>query len=258
MTDFTLGDLHVSVSEHVAQLEIRRPPHNYFDVPLISDIATALERLDAEPDCRASVLCAEGKSFCAGADFRVPEKLFQPIGPSELYAHAVRLFAIRKPLIAAIQGAAIGGGLGLALAADFRIACPEARFSANFVKLGTHAGFGITHVLPALIGHQRASLMLYTGRRLTGSEALAWGLVDALVDPPGVRRAARALALEIAANAPLAVVATKATLRAGLAEAVRRQTEVEDYKQKWLFATEDHREGVAAVAERRPGRFLGR
>jgi enoyl-CoA hydratase/carnithine racemase len=258
MSDFLVGDLRVRLADHVAEVEIRRPPHNYFDATLIADLAGVLERLDADPECRVVLLCAEGKSFCAGADFSKPQIYDPQEGTAKLYASAVRLFAARKPIVAAIQGAAIGGGLGLALAADFRVACPEARFAANFVKLGTHAGFGITHTLPALIGRQRASLMLLSGRRLGGAEALEWGLVDALAEQGAVRGAARGLALEIAANAPLAVVATRDTLRAGLAEAVRLQTLLENDKQTRLFDTADHREGVAAVAERRPGRFSGR
>jgi enoyl-CoA hydratase/carnithine racemase len=258
MSDFELGDLRVVLVDHVAQVEICRPPHNYFDATLIADLATVLERLDADAGSRVSLLCAAGKSFCAGADFSSPQIYDQHEGTAKLYANAVRLFAVRKPIVAAIEGAAIGGGLGLALVADFRVACPEARFSTNFVKLGTHAGFGITHTLPALIGRQRASLMLLTGRRLGGAEALEWGLVDALAERPEVRNEARKLALEIAANAPLAVVATRETLRAGLAEAVRLQTGLENDKQTRLFDTEDHREGVAAVAQRRPGRFSGR
>ncbi len=258
MSDFDLGDVRVTLSDGVAQVELHRPPHNFFDATLIGDLATALERLDTDLDCRVTLLCAEGKSFCAGADFSRPQIYDKQEGTAKLYANAVRLFAVRKPVVAAIEGAAIGGGLGLALAADFRVACPEARFSANFVKLGTHAGFGITHTLPALIGRQRASLMLLTGRRLTGTEAFEWGLVDAVVDRTGVRTAARNLALEMAANAPLAVVATRATIRGDLAEAVRLQTEIEFHKQNSLFDTEDHKEGVAAVAQRRPGKFLGR
>lgn len=257
MINFELGDLQVTVSEFVAQVEICRPPHNYFDVPLIADLATVLERLDGMDECRATVLCSQGKSFCAGADFSKPQIYDREAGTTQLYANAVRLFGVHKPIIAAVQGAAIGGGTGLALAADFRVGCPETRFATNFVKLGTHAGFGITHTLPRLIGPQRASLMLYTGRRVNGDEAYAWGLLDELVAQDEVRDVARALAREIAANAPLAVVATKDTLRSGLADAVRLQTEIEDHKQRELFETFDHQEGVQAVAQRRPGRFIG-
>lgn len=257
MNDFDVGNLKITIADFVAQVEIRRPPHNYFDVPLVADLATVLEELDEREDCRVTVLCSEGKSFCAGADFSKPQIYEKDAGTTQLYANAVRLFSVHKPIIAAVQGAAIGGGVGLALVADFRVGCPEARFSTNFVKLGTHAGFGITHTLPRLIGPQRASLMLYTGRRINGDEAYEWGLLDELVSQDEVREVAMALAREIAANAPLAVVATKDTLRSGLAEAVRIQTGIEDHKQRELFETFDHQEGVAAVAQRRPGRFIG-
>ena len=133
-------------------------------------------------------------------------------GINPLYVEAVRLFSAKKPIVAAVQGAAVGAGLGLALVADFRVAAPEARFTANFVKLGFHPGFGITHTLPRLIGEQRAALMCLTGRRIKASEALAWGLVDELAPLDELRAAALRLAREIAENAPLAVQSTRATL----------------------------------------------
>jgi enoyl-CoA hydratase/carnithine racemase len=100
--------------------------------------------------------------------------------------------------------------------------------------------------------------MFLTGRRITGEEALAWGLADVLVEPERLREAAIKLAAEIAENAPLAVNSTRATVRRGLAEAVQAQTDIEFVEQDWLMRTEDHREGIKAVAERRPGRFIGK
>jgi enoyl-CoA hydratase/carnithine racemase len=176
-------------------------------------------------------------------------------GISPLYEQAVRLFSTKKPIVAAIQGAAVGAGLGLALVADFRIVAPEARFAANFVKLGFHPGFGITHTLPRVIGTQKAQLMCLTGRRVKGEEALAWGLADEMVPLDELRAAALALAAEIAEAAPLAVVSTRATLRAGLAEAVRTATDHELIEQTWLRATNDFAEGVRSVNERRVGQF---
>src|SRR6202043_3660302 len=104
----------------------------------------------------ASVLAAAGKSFCAGADLASPEGVGGSglAGVSPLYYQAVRLFAVKKPIVATVQGAAVGAGLGLALVADFRVVAPEARFASNFVKLGFHPGFGITYTLPRLIGQQ--------------------------------------------------------------------------------------------------------
>jgi enoyl-CoA hydratase/carnithine racemase len=261
MTQPRYGDASVSIDNYVATVEIHRPPHNYFDVQLIRDLASAFNDLDADPACRAIVLAAEGKSFCAGANFasRNPTGATdRNQGGNPLYAEGVRLFSCKTPVIAAVQGAAIGGGLGLALVADFRVVTAEARFAANFVKIGIHPGFGLTHTLPRLIGHQKASLMFLTGRRIGGEDAVAIGLADVLAEPENLRATAVGLAREIAENAPLAVLSTRATGRQGLADAVKRQTDHEFIEQARLMKTEDHREGIKAVAERRPGRFVGR
>ena len=261
MTDLQYGEVSVALDQHIAQVEIHRPPHNYFDHQLIRDLADAFEALDREPACRALVLASEGKSFCAGADFSrtaAPEDNEISSGnASRLYEQAVRLFACAKPVIAAVQGAAVGGGLGLALVADFRVVSPETRFGANFVKLGIHPGFGLTCTLPRLIGIQRASLMFYTGRRIRGEEALAWGLADVLAPAGRLRDEATKLALEISEGAPLAVRSTRATMRRGLADAVKTQTDHEFAEQSRLALTADHQEGIRAVNERRPGSFQG-
>lgn len=245
-------DVGVEIVGHVAVVEMRRPPYNFFDVELMNALGQIFEDIDMDVSLRAIVLAAQGTAFCAGADFSTPG------GSSrDVYPAAARLFATRKPIIASIQGATVGGGLGLALVADFRVAAPEARFVANFVKLGIHPGFGLTHTLPRLIGVQKASLLLYTGRRLNGEQALAWGLVDELVNKSELHAAALKLAGEIAEAAPLAVVSTRATLRQGLCDAYLSQVRHESDEQTWLLATADAREGIAAVAERRPGRFIG-
>jgi enoyl-CoA hydratase/carnithine racemase len=170
----------------------------------------------------------------------------------------VRLFGSRKPIIGAIHGAAVGGGLGLALVPDFRVTCPEARFCANFTRLGFHPGFGLTVTLPELIGTANAAMMFYTSRRITGDEALRVGLADILVPQAEVRAAAQKLAAEIAENAPLGVAATRATLRAGLAERVRAATAHELAEQTRLRATTDFKEGVRAMAERRVPNFVAK
>jgi len=254
------GEVAVARDGNVAVLTIDRPPHNHVTVDLMRDLADALDHIDAEPQLRVSVLTSAGKSFCAGADLTAPSGLANPNatqGINALYIEAVRLFSVRKPIVAAIQGAAVGAGLGLALVADFRVAAPEARFSANFVKLGFHPGFGITHTLPRIVGEQHAALMCLTGRRIKADEALAWGLVDELVPLGELRDAALKLAREIAEAAPLAVQATRATLRTELAERVKAQTDHEFEEQSALRKTADFAEGVRAVAERRPGRFTG-
>jgi enoyl-CoA hydratase/carnithine racemase len=259
-------DFNVTMEGHVAVCEIRRPPHNFFDYQLINTIADTFEALDKDNDCRAIVLCAAGKSFCAGANFGSAEKLDAdgnaPGTPNRgelghLYVHAARLFATAKPIIGAIHGAAVGGGLGLAMVPDFRVTCPEARFSANFTRLGIHPGFGLTVTLPRLIGHQKAAFVFATARRFKGDEAVEMGLADILVAQDAVRAKAIELAAEIAVNSPHAVQSTRKTLRAGLVEAVRAQTDIELHEQTWLRKTNDFKEGVAAVSERRLPNFTG-
>lgn len=263
MTTFT--DIAVTTSGHVATVEIKRPPHNFFDMSLIKQIADAFESFDKDVEIRAVVLCAEGKSFCAGANFGDGSKLdAKGNRPNEnqmgghLYQEAVRLFRTKKPIVGAIQGPAIGGGLGLALVPDFRVAAPEARFAANFTRLGFHPGFGLTHTLPALIGQQQANLMFYTGRRLNGEEAVQIGLADVLAPLAEVRATAQALAKDISESAPLAVMETRATVRAGLADRVKAATDHELKVQSELRQTEDFKEGVRAVNERRVANFKGR
>lgn len=259
----TYKDIGTSVTDRVGMIEIRKPPNNFFDVALIHQIADAAEAFDADPEIRAVLLCAEGKAFCAGADFssRPDTGLVTEEGgkiTKHLYKEAIRLFRTRKPIVAAIQGPAIGGGLGLALVADFRITCSEARFSANFTRLGFHPGFGLTATLPRLVGQQKAAMIFYTGRRLNGEEATAIGLADQLVPISDVRSTAQALAAEIAVSAPLALQSTRETLRRGLADAIEAATERELVEQEWQRRTADFKEGVAAMAARRPPEFQGR
>jgi enoyl-CoA hydratase/carnithine racemase len=260
MSNAKYGDVSVLQEQYVAIVEIHRPPHNYFDVQLFRDIAGAFRDLENESACRAIVLASEGKSFCAGTDFgkAVEEVGEGPSRAEKLYSAGVELFTFTKPIVAAIQGAAVGGGLGFALLADFRVVSPEARFAANFVKLGIHPGFGLTYTLPRLVGLQRANLMFYTGRRISGGEAVAWGLADLLAPADQLRQQAVLLASEIAENAPLAVQSTRATMRRGFLENVQAHLAHELFEQTRLRQTEDHREGLRAVAERRPGQFTGR
>ena len=261
-------DIGVEQAGHVALIEIRRPPNNFFDIALIQEIAGALETLDEDVNCRAVVLAAQGKAFYAGANFgdgstlnkdgQRTGELNREKAVQHLYLEGNRLFRTKKPIIAAVHGAAVGGGLGLAMVADFRVACPETRFSANFTRLGFHPGFGLTVTLPLVIGPTKAALMFYTSRRVHGDEAYAMGLADVLVPHDQVRSAAMALAAEIAENSPLGLVATRATMRADLADRVRQATEHELKEQTWLRKTDDFKEGIKATAERRLPNFLGR
>lgn len=264
--DQRIGDIQLRLSGSLAQLTIDRPPSNAVNVDLLRDLADTLEKLDRDGVRRAVVLTAAGRVFSSGADLSGrteasrQEAAASPAAQqdSPLYEQAIRLFSTELPIIAAVQGAAVGAGLGLTLIADFRIAAPEARFSANFTRLGFHPGFGLTYTLPRLIGQQNAARMFLTGDRFDAQTALGMGLVDEVVPAGGLLARAHALASSIAQNAPLAVRATRRTLRRDLAEAVRAQTRHEFTEQAWLMQTEDFREGVRAVSERRPGDFRGR
>jgi 2-(1,2-epoxy-1,2-dihydrophenyl)acetyl-CoA isomerase len=246
----------VPSDDHVATLEFNRPPSNFFSVSLISQIADACEELAAGSQTRAIVLCSAGKVFCAGADFASGPQL-SDAGGLHLYDEAQRLFEQPLPIVAAVQGSAIGGGLGLAMAADFRVASPLARFAANFALLGIHQGFALSVTLSAAVGQQAALGLLFTGRRVPGDEAVTLGLADALAEPGEERDVAHALAARIAAAAPLAVRSIRATMRSGLAAQVRAAMERERTEQDRLMQTADWSEGLAAVRDRRPASFTG-
>lgn len=257
------GDVAVTLEALVATVEIQRPPNNLLDIDLLRALATAFETLDNAAECRAIVLASVGKHFCAGAHFRylqgeAEQQTWAAEAGNPLYAEMARLHACCKPVVGAIQGAAIGGGFGLALVPDFRVLCLETRFAANFTKLGFHPGSGLTSLLPRLIGWQRATLLCSTARPIGGEEAFAWGLGEVLTEQSNLRAAAVELAREIAANAPLAVQSVQATMRTGLVAEIKAATAREYREQHWLRQTEDHKEGLRAVAERRPGRFVGR
>jgi len=248
MTD-RIGDIHISRDGFVATVTIDKPPINAVSVELMRDLADALEMLDKDGVTRAVVLATTGKVFCSGADLSnrtsegpIPERSINP-----LYNQAVRLFSTELPIVAAIQGAAVG-----------RVASPAAKFAANFTKLGFHPGFGLTHTLPRVVGRHNAERMFLTGLRYEAEAAMWMGLVDQMAPPEHLLKAAQDMAAELAENAPLAMRSTRKTLRADLAAAVRAATDHEFSEQQWLMKTDDFKEGVRAVSERRPGDFKGR
>jgi 2-(1,2-epoxy-1,2-dihydrophenyl)acetyl-CoA isomerase len=242
-----------SADSQVYLVGLHRPPNNFFDTALLGALADAYEQLASDTPCRAIVLHSEGRHFCAGLDFA--QNKDQDI--AALYHHALRLFAAPLPVVAAVQGGAIGGGLGLALSADFRVATPASRFSANFSRLGFHHGFALTVTLPRLVGEQRAADLLYTGRRVDGAEAHALGLCDQLVDPTELLPAATAYASVLASSGPLAIRSIRATLRRGLVDRLRLAMEHECAEQERLRGSSDFAEGIAASAARREPRFRG-
>ena len=253
--------LRTEIQDHIGTIRFSCPPYNHVSVELLQAMAAQILALDEVDDCRVVILRSEGKVFCAGADFNEGGDFAADDDDAAvlgLYAQAARLYSNRKPIIAIVQGAAIGAGLGLALVADFRIGSEQSRFAANFVKLGFHAGFGISTRLPEIVGQQNAARMLLTGERVAGATALDWGLIDILAATEHLEQSAVNFARQIAENAPLAVEATRATLRADVANRVQLATSYEAAVQSRLKKTEDFAEGVQAVAQRRPGQFKRR
>ncbi|MBK9072833.1 MAG: enoyl-CoA hydratase/isomerase family protein [Myxococcales bacterium] len=224
-------------------------------------VATALARADAE--LRALVVTGEGGFFSAGADFRsnIQRDDASRISAERsalMYEPFLSLLDLEVPTIAACNGHAVGGGFGLALACDLRIGAQDAKFGANFVKLGIHPGMAITYLLPQLIGGARAAELLFTGRLLDGRAAEAMGVLGQAVPASEVLPTALALATQIAENAPIAVRLTKRSLRGAHAAAARAAAYAESFAQAATLETSDAKEGVAALLAKRPPTFSGR
>ncbi|WP_327672755.1 MULTISPECIES: enoyl-CoA hydratase/isomerase family protein [unclassified Streptomyces] len=237
------------VADRVALLELNRPPHNFVDEKSLTELADALLAYDDDDDVSCIVLAAQGKHFCAGVDLRG----IGAAGIRRFYRQALRIFSGRKPVVAALHGATVGGGLGLAMAADFRVAAPNARLTANFARLGFHHGFGLSVTLPRTLGQQRALELLYTGRSVNGEEAAGLGLVDRTADDP--RAEAIEFATQIAASAPLSLPAIRATMRRDMVAEVSAALDIEANAQAALLGTADFAEGIAASVEKRQPRF---
>jgi enoyl-CoA hydratase/carnithine racemase len=251
----------VSFDGDVGIVTLRRPPHNLLTEPVLRQVADALD--DLRGRARAAVLGSVGRSFCAGADFRSGDAPDPTEGGGfeaqtrAFYLQAARVFEAPVPVVAAVHGAAIGAGFGLALACDVRVVGAGGWFQANFVRLGIHPGFALSRVLPEVIGPGRAAELFLTGRRLPADEALSIGLAQRAVPAGDEIGAALELAGQIAAGAPLAVASTRATLRQGLGAAVRAAMRHELAQQTVLAGTADAVEGVTAVLAGRAPRFVG-
>ena len=254
------------VRDGIAELTLNRPDNrNAMTADLLAGLAEAVGRAKADAALRCLIVTGRGKSFCAGADFRAnreetPEGSY--LAPQErayrTYAPFLSLLELEVPTVAAMQGHAIGGGLGLAIVCDLRVANEGARYGANFVRLGLHPGMANTWLLPRLMGVPNAVELLLTGRLVDGAEAARRGLVHYALPEAEVLAKARALAAEIASAAPLAVRWTKRTLYEGLAWDPKTAARREALVQSRSFETEDFREGVAALLGKREPKFRGR
>jgi enoyl-CoA hydratase/carnithine racemase len=254
MSDFTTA---VERTGHVAVITFSRAPANMFDEALLRSLADLAEEAQSS-GARAIVLASDGKHFCAGQNFGVRGQGTPREVAAGLYKQGTRLLHLDVPVVAAVQGAAVGGGLGLACAADFRVASAASRFEANFARLGFHHGFALSVTLPHLVGNPNAERMLLAAARVGGEEAHRIGLVDRLVAEGAERAGALELANELAAGAPLAVRAMRRTLRAGLVAQVDAALAHELDEQTELWKTEDAAAGIRASLTRTAPEFVGR
>lgn len=255
-----MSDLSLTLSDDgVAALTVHRGPHNFFDRDLITRIADQVQECAENEKCRVILFSAEGKNFSAGAQLA---QLGSNTAPSlrdqrHTYHEAVRILSGTKPIVAAVQGGAIGGGFGLALVADFRVVTPASYFLANFTELGLHPGFGTTATLPRVVGAQKAAELFLTSQKVPGEEAVRIGLADRLAPEEELGQVALDFARRIAEMAPHVVTSTRETLRRGLVDAVRSATEREMAEQAWLMKSQDYAEGLRAAKERRKAVFTG-
>jgi enoyl-CoA hydratase/carnithine racemase len=252
------NEVRLSIDDRVAVVEMRRPPANFLDRDLLAGIADAGEKAQSA-GARAIVLCSEGRHFCAGLNLSDGSGQVDPRNAAAaVYHQGMRIFALELPVIAAVQGAALGGGLGLACAADFRVASPETRFEANFSQLGFHHGFALSVTLPRIVGNQHAAFMLYSGAQVRGEQAHQMGMADRVVADLDLRDQAIDLAHEIAAAAPLAVKSMRCTLRQDLLAQLEKALEHELDEQVRLWQTEDCAIGIQSARERQVPAFVGR
>ncbi len=247
----------------VGVVTLDRPDNRNSMTPELLDAfvaASAMARRDTA--IRALVVTGTGSCFSSGADFKSNLQRDAGSAPHErsyaMYAPFLSLLDIEVPVIAALNGHTVGGGFGLALVCDMRIGAREAKYGANFVKLGLSPGMSISYLLPRLVGVARANELLLSGRLVDGDEAAALGILNRAVATTDVLPAALDLARTIAANAPLAVRYTKAAIRRGLALTVREAAMEEAVFQAETLATDDCKEGITALLEKRPPVFTGR
>lgn len=253
----------------VGVITLDRPDNRNSMTPeLLDAFVGASARARADTHIRVLVVTGTGRCFSSGADFKStlqrddPDALTPSQAPHErsyaMYAPFLSLLDIEVPVIGALNGHAVGGGFGLALVCDMRIGALDAKYGANFAKLGLAPGMSISYLLPRLVGMARASELLLSGRLVQGEEAERIGILNRAVPTADVMPASMELARAIAANAPLAVRHTKAAIRRGLALTVREAAMEEAVAQAETVLTEDCKEGIAALLEKRQPVFTGR
>ena len=262
MSDAVLYAVH----ERVALITLNRPDNrNSMTNEVLDGFTVAAKRAAADRDLRCVVLTGSGKCFSAGADFKAQlqrEDAASTKLPHErsfaMYEPFLEVLAIEVPVIAALNGHTVGGGFGLSLLCDLRLAAKHGKYGANFCRLGLGPGMAITYTLPRVVGAQRAAELLFTARMFDGDEAVSIGYALRSLPHDDVLPESLSMARAVATNAPHAVRQTKAMLRRALGDDPRPHAAIEAYAQAETITMSDAREGVTALLEKRDPLFTGR
>jgi 2-(1,2-epoxy-1,2-dihydrophenyl)acetyl-CoA isomerase len=255
------------VEDGVATLTLNRPERlNALGDTLREDLHDAVIHAAADPEVRVMIVTGAGKGFCAGGDVKAMNDgkergAARPLMDKVAPGRDRTVLALRdapQPIIAAVNGAAAGAGMNLALACDIRLASSAAKFAQAFVKRGLHPDWGGTYFLPRVVGAAKACELIFTGEIIDAQEALRLGIVSAVHAPDELMPAAQAIARKIAAGPPIAIRLAKRAIYHSLDCDLRQALEFETYAQNICFETEDAREGISAFVEKRPPAFRGR
>ena len=242
--------------DNIAVLKINRPDAmNSLNNELLNELNCALEQIDSDEQIRVLIITGEGRAFVAGADIEQMSTMNVQQGKEfGVQGSAVfrKLENISKPVIAAINGFALGGGCELALACDIRIASNKAKIGQPEVGLGITPGFSGTQRLPRLVGEGKAKELIYTAKAITAEEALAIGLVNKVVEPQELLNAAMQMAKTIAKNAPIALKLSKEAINRGMQTDIDSSIAIENNLFALCFGTQDQKEGMKAFFEKRP------
>ena len=251
-------------ADRIGMISLNRPDHRNAMTPeLLDAFSEAIAEARGDQEIRCLVITGRGPCFSAGADLRSSMQRSDSGKPSRdasfaMYEPFLQVLDIEVPVIAAMNGHTVGGGFGLSLLADIRVANVDAKYGVNFARLGIHSGLGISYLLPRLVGAAHAAELLFTGKLIRGDEALRLGLVTHAEAAEEVLPTAMGLARAIAGSAPMAVQQMKASIRRGLRWEIREAALDEAGLQAASLSTEDAKEGLSAILEKREPDFTGR